>query len=95
MGVCCGCVVCALWCVLCVCTCDVCECVWVCCVCAHVMCVRMHVYMCTHIHMQMTLNLSQDGLVDDQPVWAMVFYCMRCGNLDDALTAVSKASAAP
>ncbi|KAL5467639.1 hypothetical protein EMCRGX_G031900 [Ephydatia muelleri] len=48
------------------------------------------------------LNLKQaamipdleDGLVDDQPVWAMVFYCMRCGSLDDALAAVSKASAA-
>ena len=66
--------------VLCVCTCDV---------CAHA-CVYVHT-----IYMKMTLNLSQDGLVDDQPVWAMVFYCMRCGNLDDALTAVSKASAAP
>lgn len=49
------------------------------------------------------LNLKQvaqipdleDGLVDDQPVWAMVFYCMRCGSLDDALAAVSKSSAAP
>ena len=34
---------------------------------------------------------SQDGSVDGQPVWAMVFYCMRCGDMDDALNAVSSA----
>ena len=34
---------------------------------------------------------SQDGSVDGQPLWAMVFYCMRCGDMDDALNAVSSA----
>lgn len=33
----------------------------------------------------------EDGTVDGQPIWAMVFYCLRCGDLEDALSAVTKA----
>ena len=33
----------------------------------------------------------EDGTVDGQPIWAMVFYCLRCGDLEDALTAVKRA----
>ena len=32
----------------------------------------------------------QDGLVQDQPLWALVFYCMRCGDLEAALSALSE-----
>lgn len=32
-----------------------------------------------------------DGLVEGQPIWAMVFYCLRCGDVEDALNAVMKA----
>ena len=34
---------------------------------------------------------QEDGLVDGQPMWAMVFYCLRCGDMEDALDAVTKA----
>ena len=30
-------------------------------------------------------------LIDDQPVWAMIFYCLRCGDMEDALMAARKA----
>lgn len=33
----------------------------------------------------------EDGAVDGQPLWAMVFYCLRCGDMEDALAAVNKA----
>ena len=32
-----------------------------------------------------------DGFVEGQPIWAMVFYCLRCGDMEDALNAVTKA----
>ncbi|RDD47272.1 Nuclear pore complex protein Nup93 [Trichoplax sp. H2] len=32
------------------------------------------------------LNL-EDGLVDDKPVWAMIYYCIRCGDLKAMLNA--------
>lgn len=33
----------------------------------------------------------EDGSVAGQPLWALVFYCMRCGNLQDALSALRNA----
>ena len=33
----------------------------------------------------------QDGSVEGQPVWAVVFYCLRCGDLDNALDTLSRA----
>ena len=29
--------------------------------------------------------ILQDGLVSGQPLWALVFYCMRCGDMEDAM----------
>ena len=33
----------------------------------------------------------QDGQVDGQPLWALIFYCLRCGDFEDALQVASKA----
>ena len=33
----------------------------------------------------------EDGLVDGVPVWPMIFYCLRCGDLKSAVMAASKA----
>ncbi|KAK2708495.1 hypothetical protein QYM36_014191 [Artemia franciscana] len=33
----------------------------------------------------------EDGLVDGQPVWAIVYYCLRCGDLEAALDAAKRA----
>ena len=33
----------------------------------------------------------QDGKVDDMPTWPMIYYCMRCGDLDAAASVVNKA----
>ncbi|CAH1780372.1 unnamed protein product [Owenia fusiformis] len=33
----------------------------------------------------------EDGLVDGTPVWAFVYYCIRCGDLNAALQVVNKA----
>lgn len=33
----------------------------------------------------------QDGSVEGQPVWPLVFYCLRCGDLESALTTLSRA----
>ena len=35
-----------------------------------------------------------DGLVDQVPVWPFIFYCLRCGDIDAALSAASKAGPA-
>ena len=36
------------------------------------------------------MHFFQDGLVQGQPLWALVFYCMRCGDLEAALSALSE-----
>jgi len=33
----------------------------------------------------------EDETVDGQPIWALVFYCMRCGSMDYALDALEHA----
>ncbi|PWA15460.1 hypothetical protein CCH79_00020719, partial [Gambusia affinis] len=33
----------------------------------------------------------QDGEVEGQPVWAVIYYCLRCGDLNAAMTVVSRA----
>lgn len=33
----------------------------------------------------------QDGTVDGHPVWAMVYYCIRCGDLEAAMQVVTTA----
>ena len=35
-----------------------------------------------------------DGLVDGVPVWPMIFYCLRCGDISAALQAASAAGPA-
>ena len=35
--------------------------------------------------------LEDGGKVGGQPLWPMVFYCLRCGDLEDAYRAVSEA----
>nr|CAD7428199.1 unnamed protein product [Timema monikensis] len=34
----------------------------------------------------------EDGMVDDQPVWALIYYCLRCGDIKAALHCVQRAS---
>jgi len=34
----------------------------------------------------------EDGLVEGHPVWAMIYYCLRCGDLPSAMQAVESAS---
>jgi nuclear pore complex protein Nup93 len=38
----------------------------------------------------MTENL-EDGLVDGQPVWPLIYFCLRCGDLDAAMQVVTQA----
>lgn len=33
----------------------------------------------------------EDGLVEGEPVWPLIFYCLRCGDVDAALQAAKKA----
>ncbi|XP_005814359.1 nuclear pore complex protein Nup93 isoform X1 [Xiphophorus maculatus] len=33
----------------------------------------------------------QDGEVEGQPVWAVIYYCLRCGDMNAAMTVVSRA----
>ncbi len=33
----------------------------------------------------------EDGEVDGVPVWALVFYCLRCGDLADAVSVLTEA----
>lgn len=33
----------------------------------------------------------EDGHVDDHPVWSMIYYCMRCGDLEAAMQVITKA----
>lgn len=35
----------------------------------------------------------EDGLVEGQPVWPFIYYCIRCGDLTAALTVASASSA--
>lgn len=52
----------------------------------------------TYNYVKSFLNIRQlgrsrgleDGSVDGQPVWAMIFYCLRCGDMEDALVAARK-----
>ena len=47
-----------------------------------------------HCHLKNVLIspfLSQDGVVEERPVWAMIYYCIRCGDLAAAQQAVQKA----
>ena len=37
------------------------------------------------------LIFHQDGTVDGHPTWAMVYYCLRCGDLKAAQNVVNKA----
>nr|CAD7575439.1 unnamed protein product [Timema californicum] len=34
----------------------------------------------------------EDGMVDDQPVWALIYYCLRCGDIKAALHCIHRAS---
>ena len=34
----------------------------------------------------------EDGQVDGHPVWAMIYFCLRCGDLQAALQVTEKAS---
>ena len=34
----------------------------------------------------------EDGLVEGQPVWPFIYYCIRCGDLNAALTVAASAS---
>ena len=36
----------------------------------------------------------EDGLVEGQPVWPFIYYCIRCGDLNAALTVAASASSA-
>lgn len=42
---------------------------------------------CTHN----VCECVQDGQVDGQPLWALIFYCLRCGDIEDAMQVASKA----
>lgn len=33
----------------------------------------------------------QDGLIDDRPLWPMIYFCIRCGDLKAALQCIQKA----
>ncbi len=33
----------------------------------------------------------EDGSVDGQPIWAMIFYCLRCGDMEAALHVAKQA----
>ena len=37
-----------------------------------------------------TQNL-EDGHVDGQPVWPLIYFCLRCGDLDAAMQVVTQA----
>lgn len=37
------------------------------------------------------LLFIQDGQVDGNPVWAVIYYCLRCGKIDAAVTAAKNA----
>lgn len=37
-------------------------------------------------------SLPQDGEVDNLPIWPVIYYCLRCGDLDAIATAVRGAS---
>ena len=39
----------------------------------------------------MNILKFQDGLVEGHPVWAMIYYCLRCGDLQAALDVVNSA----
>ena len=43
------------------------------------------------LHQVNTMPGIEDELVDGQPLWAIVFYCIRCGDMEDALAAVREA----
>ncbi|XP_041375379.1 nuclear pore complex protein Nup93-like isoform X2 [Gigantopelta aegis] len=34
----------------------------------------------------------EEGLIEGQPVWAMIYYCLRCGDMDAAQHVVNRAS---
>ncbi|KAL7059194.1 hypothetical protein AAHC03_013162 [Spirometra sp. Aus1] len=34
----------------------------------------------------------EDGLVDEKPVWPMIYYCLRCGALQDAINIATEAT---
>lgn len=50
------------------------------------------------VHSYLTLKQAnsfpdfEDGTVSEQPLWALVFYCMRCGDLKDALKVITEAN---
>ncbi len=46
------------------------------------------------LHLRGVVNMPglEDECVGGQPVWALVFYCVRCGSLEDALEAITHAS---
>ena len=33
-------------------------------------------------------SFQQDGNIDGTPIWALIYYCMRCGDPEAALEAV-------
>jgi nuclear pore complex protein Nup93 len=44
-----------------------------------------------NVKLQATLPGLEDGVVEGHPVWAMVYYCIRCGDLQAALQVVTTA----
>ena len=33
---------------------------------------------------------AQDGQLDGQPIWALVYYCLRCGDMEAAKQVIDK-----
>lgn len=52
-------------------------------------------YVCAFISLrppQVGFSELQDGLVDGKPVWAMIYFCMRGGDLREALQVAKDAA---
>ena len=46
--------------------------------------------LCTEAMMNLKLQSYDDGEVDGFPLWAMIFYCLRCGDLEATLMLVQQ-----
>ncbi|CAI8034729.1 Nuclear pore complex protein Nup93 [Geodia barretti] len=44
-----------------------------------------------HLRQASSIPGLEDGCVEGQPVWALAFYCLRCGDRDCALATISRA----
>lgn len=45
--------------------------------------------MVTPLHL-MSVCVQQDGEIEGHPVWAVIYYCLRCGDLNAAMQVVNR-----